>query len=41
VIVKEIEDLQSEQAPIQSTIRAIIARESCLSQLHEIEAVLG
>jgi hypothetical protein len=41
IIVKEIEDLQTEQAPIQGTIRAIIARESCLSQLHELKQVLG
>lgn len=31
LIVKEIEDLQGEKAPIQSSIRAIIARESSLS----------
>jgi len=36
VLAKEIEDLQQERAPIQSTIRAIIARESCLSQIHEL-----
>lgn len=36
LLVKEIEDLQQEQAPIQATIRAIIARESCLSQLLEL-----
>jgi len=36
LIVKEIEDLQQEQSPIQSTIRAIIARESCLSQVVEL-----
>ena len=36
LIVKEIEDLQNEQSPIQSTIRAIIARESCLSQVIEL-----
>ena len=36
IIVKEIEDLQCEQSPIQSTIRAIIARESCLSQVAEL-----
>lgn len=36
LIVKEIEDLQQEQSPIQSTIRAIIARESCLSQVIEL-----
>lgn len=41
LLVKEIEDLQSEQAPIQAAIRAIIARESCLSQLHELEQVLS
>ena len=34
--MKEIEDLQNEQSPIQSTIRAIIARESCLSQVIEL-----
>ena len=33
LLVKEIEDLQKEQAPVQSTIRAIIARESCLTQV--------
>ncbi len=38
--MKEIEDLQSEQAPIQLAIRAIIARESCLSQIHELGTVL-
>lgn len=31
IIVKEIEDLQNERAPIQNAIRAIIARESCIS----------
>ena len=31
IIVKEIEDLQNEKSPIQNTIRAIIARESCIS----------
>ena len=31
IMVKEIEDLQNEQSPIQNTIRAIIARESCVS----------
>ena len=40
IIVKEIEDLQNEQAPIQSTIRAIIARESCLSQVMELCQVI-
>jgi len=38
--VKEIEYLQSEKAPIQNTIRAIIARESCISQIMELEKVL-
>jgi hypothetical protein len=41
IIVKEIEDLQNEQAAIQSAIRAIIARESCLSQIHELSQVLS
>ena len=40
IIVKEIEDLQQEKAPIQNTIRAIIARESCISQIMELEKVL-
>lgn len=40
ILVKEIEDLQNEQAPIQAAIRAIIARESCLSQIHELSQVL-
>lgn len=40
IIVKEIEDLQCEQSPIQSTIRAIIARESCLSQVIELCGVV-
>ena len=40
IIVKEIEDLQNEMAPIQSTIRAIIARESCLSQVMELCQVI-
>ena len=40
IIVKEIEDLQNERAPIQNTIRAIIARESCISQIMELEKVL-
>ena len=31
IIVKEIEELQNERSPIQNTIRAIIARESCIS----------
>lgn len=31
IFAKEIEDLQQERAPIQNTIRAIIARESCIS----------
>jgi hypothetical protein len=39
-MVKEIEDLQHERAPIQITIRAIIARESCISQISELEKVL-
>ena len=41
ILVKEIEDLQIEQAPIQAAIRAIIARESCLSQIHELSEVLA
>lgn len=41
LIVKEIEDLQSESAPIQSAIRAIIARESCLSQVKELSHVIA
>ena len=40
IIVKEIEELQNEKAPIQTTIRAIIARESCISQIMELEQVL-
>lgn len=40
IIVKEIEDLQNEKAPIQNAIRAIIARESCISQIMELEKVL-
>lgn len=40
IIVKEIEELQNEKAPIQNTIRAIIARESCISQILELEKVL-
>ena len=39
-MVKEIEDLQNERSPIQNTIRAIIARESCVSQIIELEKVL-
>jgi hypothetical protein len=39
-MVKEIEDLQNEKSPIQNTIRAIIARESCVSQITELEKVL-
>jgi len=39
-MVKEIEDLQNEKSPIQNTIRAIIARESCISQISELEKVL-
>ena len=39
-MVKEIEDLQNERSPIQNTIRAIIARESCISQIKELEKVL-
>ena len=38
--MKEIEDLQNEVAPIQAAIRAIIARESCLSQIHELAKVI-
>ena len=40
IFVKEIEDLQAEVAPIQSAIRAIIARESCLSQIMELQNVI-
>mmetsp|Transcript_13132 Transcript_13132/g.20403 ORF Transcript_13132/g.20403 Transcript_13132/m.20403 type:complete len:160 (+) Transcript_13132:334-813(+) len=40
IMVKEIEDLQAERSPIQNTIRAIIARESCISQIVELEKVL-
>lgn len=40
LMVKEIEDLQAEQSAIQKTIRAIIARESCISQIVELERVL-
>ena len=40
IMVKEIEDLQNERSPIQNTIRAIIARESCVSQIIELEKVL-
>lgn len=40
IMVKEIEDLQNEKSPIQNTIRAIIARESCISQITELEKVL-
>jgi hypothetical protein len=40
IIVKEIEELQNERSPIQNTIRAIIARESCISQIMELEKVL-
>jgi len=39
-MVKEVEDLQNEISPIQAAIRAIIARESCLSQIHELGQVL-
>ena len=39
-MVKEIEDLQNERSTIQNTIRAIIARESCVSQIIELENVL-
>ena len=39
-MVKEIEDLQNEKSAIQNTIRAIIARESCISQITELERVL-
>jgi hypothetical protein len=40
IMVKEIEELQNERSPIQNTIRAIIARESCISQIKELEKVL-
>ena len=40
IMVKEIEDLQNEKSAIQNTIRAIIARESCISQITELERVL-
>ena len=40
LIVKEIEDLQNENSPIQGTIRSIIARESCLSQVMELCQVI-
>lgn len=40
IIVKEIEELQNEKAPIQNAIKAIIARESCISQIMELEKVL-
>ena len=39
-MVKEIEDLQNERSPIQNTIRAIIARESCISQIVDFEKFL-
>jgi len=41
IIVKEIEDLQNEQAPIQSAIRAIIGRESCLTAIQEMAQTLS
>lgn len=40
IIVKEIEDLQNEKAPIQNAIRAIIARESCITQVLDLEMQL-
>jgi len=30
IIAKEIEEVSKEQAPVQNTFRAIVARESCL-----------
>ena len=40
IIAKEIEDLRNEQAPIQQTVRAIIARESCIQQVRELEKAI-
>lgn len=40
IIVKEIEDLQNEKSPIQNAIRAIIARESCITQVMDLEQQL-
>jgi hypothetical protein len=40
IIAKEIEDLKNEQAPIQQTVRAIIARESCIQQIKELDKAL-
>ena len=40
IIAKEIEELKNEKAPIQNAIRAIIARESCISQIMELEKIL-
>lgn len=41
IIAKEIEDLKQVQAPIQTAVRAIIARESCFQQIREMERALG
>ena len=40
LLAKEIEDLKQEQAPIQSAVRSIIARESCIQQTRELDKVL-
>lgn len=40
VLAKEIEDLKKEQSPVQNTVRTIIARESCIQQIKELETVL-
>ncbi len=37
ILAKEIEDLKNECAPIQQTVRAIIARESCIQQIKELD----
>jgi len=40
VLGKEIEEVSREQAPVQNTFRAIVARESCLFQIQEMDKVI-
>lgn len=40
LIIREIQDLHRERAPIQSVIKGIVAREECLQYIQEMERVL-
>lgn len=40
IVAKEIQEVAAQQAPVQNTFRAIVARESCLFQIKEMDKVI-